>query len=86
MKNNYENRVRWEEDPKTYQHFIKKGCVVCEVAILATDYVVNGNFCQRCCVKATKMAHQRLWEKKEMAELRGEIPVDNPFARKLAVC
>lgn len=77
MKINYDNRIRWKEDPSTYQHLIKPYCVVCDTPIRAKDYEDNGNFCEVCCHKATQMAYRRAYEKREMAELRGEIPVDN---------
>lgn len=46
-------------------------CVVCETPINPTDYEQNGNYCEKCCVKATQIAHKRVRERREMDELRG---------------
>ena len=85
MKINYDNRMKWVDDPSTYQHLIKKYCVTCDVPIEARDYIDNGNFCHGCCVKAMRNAHRRIWEKREMDELRGVVihtPHLNSLARK----
>ncbi len=81
MKDTYGNRMEWDADPATYLHFIKPFCVVCEAPIKAEDYVVNGNYCLRCCAKANKVSHQRLWEKKKENFFQSLGVVDSPVAR-----
>ena len=71
MKPDYENRMKWIADPETYRHLIKTCCVVCDTPIESTGYENNGNFCEKCCVRATSMAHRRIWEKRDMDELMG---------------
>ena len=70
MKPNYENRMRWTAKPETYEHLIKPYCVACDTPIRPTNYKGNGNFCEKCCWKATSQARKRLLERIEMEELR----------------
>lgn len=71
MKPNYENRSEWRADPSTYQHLIKLLCVGCELPISWGDYEQNGNYCETCCGKATKMAHKRRWESDHVDNIGG---------------
>lgn len=84
MKINYvqrfQKRITKKDDPAIYQHLIKPNCVVCDLSINSEDYEQNGNFCPKCCSAATRMGHRRLWEKREMDELMGRVPVDNHLA------
>lgn len=73
-KINYQNRLDWTPEPGTYEHMIRHYCSDCGTDIKPENYLENGNYCLGCCMKATRLARERVIERQEMELLRG---VDN---------